>query len=400
MKKGPRPDFVDSFFEFTSSITSPPLFRKWAAIAAIAGALERKVWVVTQGSPVYPNMYIVLVAPPGVGKSEVTWRVRDMWSNLEDHKVASSSVTKASMMDELAAASRRWVTHNPENPVESFNSLLICTNELGVLLPAYENDFMNVLTDLWDCKDYSESRRSSKKEPINLKKVQLNLFAACTPSYLVHLLPEGAWDQGFISRTMLIFSAERQIRSLFDDFSTDQGEQKIIQENIERIASIYGKMSFSEDAAQLINDWHMRGGEPKPDHPKLVSYTVRRTVHALKLAMISSVSESDDLIIEKRHVQRAFDWMVEAENHMPDIFKSMANVGTGKIMEEAWYYIYQTHAKEQKPVMSHRLIQYLQEKVPVHNIQNTIDMMEKGKMIEKRLVAGGAAYIPLGRRAE
>jgi hypothetical protein len=91
--------------------------------------------------------------------------------------------------------------------------------------------------------------------------------------------------------------------------------------------------------------------------------------------------------------------MLEIEGLMPDIFKAMAQGGTGKVMEEAWYYLFTIYAKEQKPVMLHRLIQFLQERVPVHNVQNTIDLMERGKMIDKRLVASGVAYIPLGKRA-
>lgn len=343
-------------------------------------------------------MYVLLVAPPGVGKTEITWRVRDLWKGLEDHYVASTSVTKASLIDELAEANRRWITHSPENPVEHFNSLQLCINELGVLIPAYENEFMNILTDLWDCKDYSEKRRTNKITH-DIKRTQLNMLAACTPAYLMQTLPEGAWDQGFMSRTILVFTAERQIRSLFADTTIDGEEESVIKENLERIANIYGEIKFTEEAARLIDTFHMTGGEPKPQHPKLISYSIRRTVHLLKLCMVASMSRSDELLIREQDYQRALDWMMEAEALMPEIFKAMAQGGTGKVMEEAWYYIFTIYSKEQKPVLTHRLIQFLQERVPVHNVQNTIDLMEKGKMIEKRLVAGGAAYIPLGKRA-
>lgn len=364
----------------------------------MAGALERKVWVRTLGSNLYPNLYVILVAPPGVGKTEITWRVRDFWKQMEDHYVASTSVTKASLIDELAAANRRWITHNPENPVEHFNSLLLCINELGVLIPAYENEFMNVLTDLWDCKDYSEKRRTNKIEH-KIDKTQLNLLAACTPAYLMQTLPEGAWDQGFMSRTMLVFTAERQVRSLFADTTLDGEEEEMLKQMLERIGNLYGEIKFTEGAAKLIDNFHMTGGEPKPEHPKLISYTIRRTVHLLKLSIVASMARSDELLIREDDFQRALGWMLEAESLMPDIFKAMAQGGTGKVMEEAWYYLFTIYSKEQKPVMVHRLIQFLQERVPVHNVQNTIDLMEKGRMIEKRLVAGGQAYVPLGKRA-
>lgn len=393
-----RPDWVDGFIQYTENITSPPLFRKWAAIGAIAGALERKVWVKSLGSKLYPNFYIVLVAPPGVGKTEVTWRVRALWEDLEEHKIAATSVTKASLIDELADANRRIMTQDVTNPVENFNSLLLCINELGVLLPAYENDFMNTLTDLWDCKHYSEPRRTSKLE-IDIDKPQLNLIAACTPSYLMHVLPEGAWDQGFLSRTMLIYSGDRQLRSLFAETDEDEGELDTLKEQLNTLANLYGEIKFTAESAALMDRFHLSDGNPKPEHPKLISYTIRRTVHLLKLCMVASVSRSDELIVRPEDFQRAFDWLIEAELHMPDIFKAMTQGGAGKIMEEAWYFIFTTHAKEAKPVLKHRLITFLQERVPVHNIETTIKMMEEGKMLEKQLTAGGAAYVPRGRKA-
>lgn len=394
-----RGDWFDSFMSHTEQLTSPALFRKWGAISTVAGALERKVWVKTLGSKLYPNMYVVLVAPPGVGKTEVTWRVRKLWGSLDDHHIARTSITKASLIDELAEATRRWVDpKNLEEPVVSFNSLLMCINELGVLIPSYENEFMNTLTDLWDCKHYSERRRTSKIE-IDINNPQLNMLAACTPSYLMHVLPEGAWDQGFLSRTMLIYSGDRQLRSLFSAAHVNEDEYNLLEEQLAEIAGLFGEMKFSKEAAKAMDQFHLTDGEPRPEHPKLLSYNIRRTVHLLKLCMVSSVSRSNELIVTMEDFERGRDWMMEAEFHMPDIFKAMSQGGAGKTMEEAWYYLFTTHAKEGKPVLKHRLINFLQERVPVHSIQPTIDMMEEGKMIEKRLTTAGEAYIPRGKRA-
>lgn len=392
-----RRDYIDAFLEHTEPLSSPPLFRLWGAIATVAGALERKVWIRSLGSTLFPNMYTILVAPPGVGKTEITWRIRKLWESLEDHHIASTSVTKASLIDELADANRRWVDPGSANPVTHFNSLAMCINELGVLLPAYENEFMNTLTDLWDCKHYSERRRTSKIE-IDIANPQLNLVAACTPSYLTSVLPEGAWDQGFLSRTMLVYSGERQLRSLFAEQSFDKDEYNALESSLLDIANLYGELNFTSEAAQAMDNFHMTDGEPKPDHPKLLSYNIRRTVHLLKLCMVSSVSRTDSLVIEMQDFERAYNWLIEVEQAMPDIFKAMSQGGAGKTMEDAWHFIFTAHAKEGKPILKHRLINFLQERVPVHNIQTTIDMMEQGKMIEKRLTPGGEAYTPRGRK--
>lgn len=63
--------WIDSFEQFTVNRQSPALFRKWAAITCIAGALERKVWVRAFGLTLYPNMFVVLCGGPGVDRKSV-----------------------------------------------------------------------------------------------------------------------------------------------------------------------------------------------------------------------------------------------------------------------------------------------------------------------------------------
>jgi hypothetical protein len=63
--------WIESFVKYTEVFNSPEVFRRWAAIGIVAGALEQKVWVRTKGSDLFPNQYIILVGPPGIGKSAI-----------------------------------------------------------------------------------------------------------------------------------------------------------------------------------------------------------------------------------------------------------------------------------------------------------------------------------------
>lgn len=388
--------WIDTFVMHTASTSSPEIFRKWAAIACIASALERRVWVTTAGSRLYPNLYTILCGPPGVGKTEVTWRVRELLASLEDLHLSPSSVTKASLIDDLNEADRRIVRVQDTPAVINFNSLMICINELGVLLPAYDNEFMNTLTDLYDCKQYGEKRRTSKIN-IQIDAPQLNLLGACTPAYLNHTLPEGAWDQGFMSRTIIIFAGERIVRSLFSVKKLDEEEYQLLKDELALIFEAYGEFTFEEETQSLIDNWYLAGCVPAPDHPKLIGYNQRRIVHLLKLCMVSA-ADAKRKVITNEDFETALTWLLEAEVYMPEVFKAMSAGGPGRIIEEAWHYIFTVHAKEQKPVSEHRIMQWLQERVPVHQVMQTIELMEKSKLIEQQLTASGKAYKPRGRK--
>ena len=387
--------WIEAFVAHTSGTSSPEVLRKWAAISCVAGALERRVWVTTAGSKLYPNLYTILCAPPGVGKTEVTWRVREILSKLEDLHLAPSSVTKASLIDELNEADRRIVRVEDKNPVTNFNSLMICINELGVLIPAYDNEFMNTLTDLYDCKQYGEKRRTNKTN-IQIDAPQINLLGACTPAYLNHTLPEGAWDQGLMSRVIIIYAGERIVRSLFAYTEVNEEEKAALEDGAEKMFQMFGEFSFTPEAMQAIDAWHLAGCPPAPDHPKLVGYNQRRTVHALKLCMVSAADQGR-MEITSDDFERAIGWLFEAEVYMPEVFKAMSAGGPGRIMEEAWYYLSTTYSKEGAPILEARVFQWLQERVPASQVMQTLDLMEKSQMIKKSLTKAGNAYTPRGK---
>src|SRR5439155_21037477 len=140
------------------------------AISAIAGALERKVWVRTGNGDLYPNMYTVFVAPPGVGKTISMVLTERLWRDLEGQYVAPTSLTKAALVDSLHDANREVLVGKD---LQTFHSLKIIAGELGVLLPSYEPDFMNTLTALYDGWAYAERRRTNDLN-ITIDSPQLN----------------------------------------------------------------------------------------------------------------------------------------------------------------------------------------------------------------------------------
>lgn len=387
-------DWVDAFIEHTSSLPSPELFRRWCAISCIAGVLERKVWVDTMGSYLFPTMYVILVAPPGVGKSVVTSIIRKMWQDIPDHHVAASSVTKASLIDDLKDAERVVIRPTETPPEARFNSLKVAANELGVLIPSYDSDFMNVLTDVYDGTGYSERRRT-RDTNFSMDAPQINLLAATTPAYLNNMLPEGAWDQGFLSRTMLVYSGQQVLISPFAVQKRKPLKETTLFKELKTIALRYGEIKFEKDAAAALVAWHMGGGAPTPDHPKLHNYLTRRTAHLLKLCIVSCMSAGSSKVVTLDHYARALEWLVELENYMPDIFKSMQSGGDSKAIEDTWYFAMKMYSATQAPIEERKVVHFLQQRVPAHSVDYIIKVMIRAKLIKEVSVNKlGTCYVP------
>lgn len=392
-------NWVAGFEEMTAHTGGPARLRRWAGIACLAGALEQKVWVHTKGSRLFPNLYTIFVAPPGIGKSDSFKPVRRLWSSLKEHKIAASSVSKASLIDELADAQRVLVHPGRNPPTIEFHSLKVIASELTVFIPEFATEFMSVMTNIYDSEPFSERKRTANKK-IEIPHPQINFIAGTTPSSLVQLLPEGAWDQGFLSRTMLVYDADVKVQSLFSEGTQDELLYKQLEHDILEIGNLYGEIKFKPEAAEFIDAWHMGGKLPVPDHPKLQHYLSRRTAHLLKLSQVACVSDTNNLVIEVRHIQQAMDWLFDLEAHIPEIFKAMSNGGEAKVMEEAWHMLFQFKARYKKGAPRSLLIKFISQRVPSHAVERIIDLMEKADMIRAVAEKGeGTSYTAKERSA-
>lgn len=367
------PSWIDYFMEYTSDIQSPDSFRRWSGIVAVAGAIERKVWLLSQGSPIYPNLYVFLVGPPGSGKTRALSECEQLWRALPEHKLGHTSLTKASLVDAIKDAERALPGH-PE--LGTYNSLLVASKELGALLPQYDPDFMNALTYFYDNEAYSEKRRSKDTEFI-IKSPCLNMIACTTPSYLNDTLPSGAWDQGFLSRTIITYSEVSDIAPLHllgDSKPRDPSLERALKQDIQTISNRVGKITFERDAAAVLEKWNQTRREHEPKHPRLTHYNTRRMVHLLKLSIIAAVDHGA-LTIGLEDVQRAQEWLAGAEAQMADIFLAMTSGGDARVINECHHWMIVRQVRENRATTGAEVRQYLAGRVPSHSVERTIALM-------------------------
>lgn len=374
-------NWLEGFMRHTEDLPTSEMFRTWTAIFIIGAALERKVYLRTlKNKKLFANTQVILVANPGIGKTVLTSTVADFFEHLPEHKRASNDISKASFIDELNEA-KRSVGLPGVAEESSFNALLVLSNELGALLPSYDAAFLNLLTELYDCHSFRERRRHRKKEDqITIARPQVNIICATTPSQLRDLMPEGAWDQGFAARTFFIYESKPSQVELFSSAAYDRKLHEALTEDLKTIGDLMGEMRFTDEALTAARDWHRGGGQPQPNHPRLEHYKTRRTsMHVIKLAMIASVMESDNLVIEKHHFDTAQRWLLAAEKRMPYIFKSMHAGGDNQILLDVWYAARQEANQNGGEISNSRIFRLIQDrtseswKVP-HFVTNMVKL--------------------------
>jgi hypothetical protein len=375
------PSWIEGFVRYTEGTQSPEIFRKWAAVSIIAGALERKVFLKVFKRTLYANLYVILVGGPGVGKTDALRNVRGFWEELPDLKIAPTSVSRASLTDELNGAVRQILRPTELVPVTKFNSLQVCAEEFGTFLTQYETEFMSTLNHLYDCVSYTEKKRSMK-EPIVMPEPQLNIIAATTPAWLSGTLPDTAWAEGFSSRLVMVYSGDRIKIDPFRFVETDAALHAVLVEELRDVHNLFGAMSFEEEFVEQFRQWYMADCPPLPTHPRLEHYIPRRHVHFLKLCMVMSASRSSDMVVRMVDYQNAMDFLLEAEATMADVFKAMRTSTDANVLDEAFNFVWTTFTKENKAVAEHRIIHFLAQRVPTHSVAKMLEVMISSQMIE------------------
>lgn len=366
---------------------SPPIFRKWAAITTIAAAVEQKVYLRTS-SVLFPNVYCFLVGHPGVGKTRTVRAARRYYLETNEPHVAPTSMTGSAMVDTLLQ-SKRTIIRIPEGPLE-YNSMYITADELSAFMHKYDEEAIGIMSAFYDPDEYGQRRRGNDLK-IKIKSPQLNVICGTTPSNLLKYLPESAWEQGFTSRVVMVFSDERTIGDDFADHDSSLNPDLV--SDLRTIGSLMGKFEVTEEYRNCVNLWRGQGEPPVPTHPKLIHYATRRRVHLYKLSMVSALDRSDTLLLTRADFNRALGWMAEAEAAMPDIFKAGAGGADAKVIEELYHYVL-TMCAGGRVCPERKIISFAKERLPIHSVMRVVEIM----IASGQLVPQGSADFRTGQR--
>lgn len=369
-------DFIETHVAESAHVPSPEIYRRWAAITAVSGALERKVWTRGSAALIYPNLFTVLVGQPGSGKDNAIRPIRDFWAKTQGLHISPDNVTKASLIDALSRAVRT-VMNADSTECQIFSALSVAAPEFGVFFTKYDLEFLSTISSLWmSPPNYVEERRTSGT--VEIAKPHLVMLSGTQPDFINSLLPEEAWGQGFAARLIMVYSPGAPLVDLFDSMEYDNSH---LISKINEIFNLSGEFKWTDKAKNAMRLWHKDGCPPEPEHSRLSYYKTRRPVHCMKLCMISAASDSCQLLVTENDVERAKDWLIAAEKTMPDIFRAMGAKSDNQLIQDLHYFMYQKYSSvvrdKRKPISDEEVHQFLLTRATSERIGTIIAMAQK-----------------------
>lgn len=329
------PSFLKAYVEFAEDGFCPPQFHLWTGLSIIAGALERKVRIdqhLDHDTLMhYPNIYVMLVSHPAVGKTTAMTRGVDFLERLraeEDRgfKIIPNQATEPALV-ELMKVRQKFQF----NDYEVFQScgFFYAEEASSSALQNTCGDFIATLTAFYDCPKVFRKGIKMDKDTTEIYNTCFNLLAGSTFNYLKTLVNEETALGGFASRCIYVLAKDRKVRTpKWRTARADyQGNKRMSELLFEDLKAIHKLVGVFQPTPGLIERWE--AWQPEFDKyiirlqsPRLEAIYARKPVNILKVCMLLSASERSDLVLTEDHWEQALALIEEASKDNPFVISS------------------------------------------------------------------------------
>jgi hypothetical protein len=366
---------LENYLIYTENSEPPRLFRTWTALSVIAGALKRKCKLPWGMLTFYPNMYVVLVAPPGKARKGTAMGPGLTFLNDLGVRLAAEATTRESLIRELKNCDDTII--HPDGRIENHASLTIYSEELTVFLGYQNRQLINDLTDWYDCRSRWVYRTKNMGED-DIIGVWVNLFGATTPDMIQMAMPIETVGGGLASRMIFVYEHKRAKICPVTFLTPEEiGIRELLMKDLEQIHILQGEFKPSAKFMDLWIDWYTaQEGHPPFHDDKLAGYIERRPAHVLKLSMVLNASRTNSMILEDIDFIRATDILTQTEVKMPLTFGGVGKSNISDVMNKVMVEI----ALQKECTLSHLLGRFYRD-VSKWEMEKMIETLEVMKYI-------------------
>ena len=326
-------EYTDGMSPFTEA---PESFCIWSAISVIGAVLKKSVWRKRGPYTIYPNQYIILTGPPGIGKGESVHPVYSIARELGLINIISDRITAPKILEKLAAG---FLPNGNVNIVNGHialhkdSSATLFSMELQTLLTS--SDWMlPFLCEAWDRGEYEYDTKNSGSAFV--KGMCTSLIGSCVPEYIRKLNKDAvaAINGGFTARSIFVY-AEAKSKSLPwpDSMENSPRGRLLIQDlkdDLITIANLKGEMQISQLGQLEFIKFYNGVRVEDNDSDVIMHFKRRMPIHVLKLAMVFSAAERDDLVISKENMINAIKCLRHVQQNLDKAFRG---VGESELSE-------------------------------------------------------------------
>jgi hypothetical protein len=373
-------NWIQAYLTYTENTEAPLHFHFWTAISTIAGALRRNVYFDQTYFKWFPNFYIIIVAAPGIVNKTTTIDIgMNLLRKVPGIYFGPESVTWQALVERMGQCISK--VQYPDGTEEENCAITIPIPEFGTFFNTEDHKLTDLLVSLWDGRTGKFERATRTQGSDSIINPWVNLIAGTTPSWISSNFPAYMVGGGFTSRCVFVYGEKKRQHIAYPrDFKTPEFlalEDSLI-EDLTKIAELRGEFTLTPEARAFGEAWYASIFENIANvEPALQGHWARKQTQVHKLAMVLSVSERDDLVIEKEHLEKAALLVQHLEKDIEKIFMHIGSTQDGSLNASILTYI-----QSKGRVPKHILFRNFMTKANHRQLEETLMTLVKSGSIE------------------
>lgn len=303
--------FIHLYMYYCGRADIPNDFNWWACASLIAATVEDRVWVeIYDGKPLYPNLYVMLIAPGAVGKGMAIGNAFDLVEeSIETYGFDTNRyrgrITSAGLVDLLGGR------------VESGDNFMrLEHSKLWLLMDELRNDiqagghymtedFFTMMTELYTGQ-YRFQTGTRTTGFVDVNKACVNWLCGTTKDWLLKVLTRDMAYSGFTDRLVVVFADALRQDLPRPIYPHDRAlVYEVLKARLFELSRIYGKFQVTDEALGKEAQWY--ANRTMPEESALQGAYRRQQALMYKIAMILALAERGPLVIREHHVNYAIN---------------------------------------------------------------------------------------------
>lgn len=326
-------NWIKAYLEWTKESESPDAYHVWAALSTLSATVKRSVWIDQGLYVLYPNLYVALVGPPArTAKSTAIHFSSQLLANVPTVVMGPDACSREQLIREMAEAKLNNVC-----------ALTVYSSEFSSIVDTSGLLMIQFLTDIYDgnyvrAKGWKYATKTSGKDDII--NPYLTIMVGTTPSYLSESMPDNIHGHGFTSRTIFVYEEEERLINPRPP-QMDVDLAKALVNDLNYISQLQGQFIWTDDGKAAYDDFYKSLYKPDniPQDNRIQGYHWRKKVHVLKVAMLLSLAENDEMKISAREIDTAAQLLAAIEPNMARTFSAVGKFEHASDLERIAFFV-------------------------------------------------------------
>lgn len=333
----------EKFCWYLHDLPSPRHFLQWNYRFAVSSILARKVWF-GNDAPIFPNLYLIFVGPPSVGKSLPASMTKQLLESCKEVRVipgtektetrqiinfSPDSLTVERLIESLASCVESIkISENPKKFYVHSSMTFSITEELTNLFKTKQEDLVDFLVAGWNCGGFKRETKSGDR--FNIQQMCINFLGCTTVDRLAKCVNSDLVSQGFTSRTLFLYGDKPYHRVSEIKASADQRQAlDEVKKHWKELNKLVGQIHLTPEAKEWLDLWIKSKMDSHINKDKkLEDYYGRKYHHLIKCAINAHFRDSLSLKIEVEDLEEADKDLALIE---VDMHKSLRSLGRNPI---------------------------------------------------------------------